>query len=103
MGWKDTTQGDPLVGVLLSYQGYAERREKPGRPNIEQARKHFVAIVEYRGYNQASAIAFVSGFPTASLTSTKTRSYYSIGAGGFNLQENIDTVVGDWFDLDEEL
>jgi hypothetical protein len=103
MGWKDTTQGDPLIGVVLSYEGYTERRQKPENTNIEQARKHFVVVVEYRGYNQASAAAFVSGFPTISLTRTRTRSYYAIGAGGFNLQENSDRVVGDWFDLDEEL
>jgi hypothetical protein len=103
MAWKDTTQGDPLVGVVISFQGYVERREKPENPLIEQARSHFVSIVEYRGYNLASAIDFMTGSPFASTTRTITRSYYAIGGGGYNMQQNTDTVVGDWFDLDEQL
>jgi hypothetical protein len=101
MSWKDTTQGDPLVGAIISIQGYVERREKPDNPLIEQARNHFVSIAEYRGYNLASAMDFISGSPFMTSESTVTKSYYAIGAGGYNLQSNADTIIGDWFDLEE--
>jgi hypothetical protein len=106
MAWVDSggTIVDGAVSGLDTYKvtirasGFWERRTSPTDPNVTQIRSRSLVENEYRGlsYSQANTIAVSSISGTGDKSWTRT--LVSIGGGGYNVIESIETITGDWTD-----
>jgi hypothetical protein len=91
-------EGQVVSGDIISIETYYEKRPNPDDSTKEQVRRRRVFTNEYRGYDLSTAENWIENSPVISVSILVTRSFYSVGAGGYNLVEISDTVIGGWED-----
>ena len=85
--------------VVTAQSYYREERTSPLDPDLTQGRFHLLTMSEFRGLDDTHSGTLIGIYQTGEKVVERSR--YDIGAGGYNVIQAVDAVVGTWFTITE--
>jgi hypothetical protein len=85
--------------VIVTEGYYRETRTDPTNQDLTQGRFHLTRVTEFRGLDDTHSAALIGIYNVGVRVVTRTRN--SIGAGGYNITQDLDDVVSSWFTVTE--